>query len=219
MLSTSPSLRDQLADRRAAAMHGAPEMFAALDDNIAQLANSGAVARVIEVGATAPDFTLLAPDGAQVRLTGLLSHGPVVLTFFRGEWCPFCDLTLRALEAVVAEVTARGAVMVAISPQTLEHSVSTAESKGLSFQVLSDAGNAVSRLYGLVYSLTPAVRKMYSDRGFDLVGFNGNDAAELPMPATFVMDRKGMIRWLFVDPDFTRRAEPAAILAALDELT
>ena len=219
MLSTPSLLRDQLANRRATAMRGAPEMFAALDDNIAQLAHNGAATRVLAVGATAPDFALLGPDGAQVQLTELLSQGPVVLTFFRGEWCPFCDLTLRALEAAGSDVAVRGAVLVAISPQTLEHSASTSESKGLSFPVLSDVDNVVARKYGLVYPLTPAVRKIYSDRGFELAAFNGNDTADLPMPATFVIDRNAMIRWRFVDPDFTRRAEPAAILAALDELT
>ena len=166
----------------------------------------------------APDFALPDQAGRQVRLSELLAHGPVVLTFFRGEWCPFCDLTLRAFETIVPDLAARGASLVAISPQTLDHSASTAESKGLSFPVLSDPGNAVAGRYGLVYSLTPAVRQRYAERGLDLTAFNGLDAVELPMPATFVIAQNGVIRWAFVDPDFTRRPEPSAILAALDEL-
>jgi peroxiredoxin len=145
----------------------------------------------------------------------LLKQGPVVLTFYRGDWCPYCNLQLRAYQAILPRIRELGANLVAISPQTPDNSLSTAEKKGLTFPVLSDGGNAVARRYGLVFSLSETLRTT----GANLPSFNGDDSWDLPMPGTFVIAPDGTVRLAFVDADWTRRLEPAAILDALQRLT
>jgi peroxiredoxin len=138
----------------------------------------------------------------------------VLLTFYRGDWCPYCTLQLRAYQAILPQIRELGAGLVAISPQTPDNSLSTAEKKGLTFPVLSDAGNEVARQYGLVFSLSETLRTVSAD----LTSYNGDDSWELPMPGTFVIAPDGTVRLAFVDADWTRRLEPAAILDTLRRL-
>jgi peroxiredoxin len=156
----------------------------------------------------APDFTLSNVDGQPVTLSALLLHGPVVLTFYRGEWCPYCNLQLRAYQAILPQIQELGASLVAISPQTPDNSLTTADKKGLTFPVLSDLGNAVARRYGLVFSVSETLRTA----GAPLPSYNGDESWELPMPGTFVIAQDGIVRLAFVSADWTKRLEPAAIL-------
>jgi len=153
-----------------------------------------------------------------VRLADLLERGPVVLTFYRGAWCPYCNLTLRAYQAALPAITALGATLVAVSPQTPDNSLTTVEKKELTFPVLSDAANVVARQYGLVVSLSEDVRPLYTAIGSALPAYNGDQSWELPMAGTFVIARDGTARLAFVDPDYTHRLEPAEIVAALRDL-
>lgn len=195
-----------------------PEAFAAIGDDTAALVRSQIMAGALNEGAQAPDFALPDTLGATVRLAELLARGPVALVFYRGEWCPYCNLTLRAYQAVLPQIKQLGATLVAISPQTPDNSLTTVEKKGLTFPVLSDAGNRVARQYGLVFAIGEAARPTYAAIGADLPAFNGDASWELPMPGVFIVARDGTVGLAAVEADFTRRPEPDAILGALRDL-
>ncbi len=124
---------------------------------------------------------------------------------------------MRAYQEVLDEISAREATLVAVSPQLPDGSLTFAETAALAFDVLSDVGNGVARAYGLVWKLPPTLVDLYRERGIDLVAANGDDEWELPIPATFVIDRAGTIRLSSVDPDYRNRLEPVELLAALDD--
>ena len=191
------------------------EVLATFGREIEALARSGIAVSGLREGALAPDFTLPDVHGRAVTLSALLQQGPVVLTFYRGEWCPYCNLQLRAYEAIVPQIQELGANLVAVSPQTPDHSLATIEQKSLTFPILSDAGNEVARRYGLVYPLSHTLRAVSPD----LPAYNGDESWELPMPGTFVIAPDGTVRVAFVESDWTRRLEPAALLDALRALT
>ena len=210
------TLREQIAALQAQAAKGRPpEVAAAFADSIAALAASGIAERALKVGERAPDFTLPNALGGPVTLSRLLEQGPAVVTFYRGEWCPYCNLQLRAYQAILARIRDTGATLVATSPQTPDQSLTTAEKKGLTFPVLSDAGNAVARRYGLVFALAEALRPLYTRSGLDLLTFNGDASWELPIPGTFIVAQDGAVRLAFVDADYTHRLEPEDLLAGL----
>jgi peroxiredoxin len=185
---------------------------------IEQLITSGAAEKALKEGAQAPDFTLPDALGNAVTLSHLLSQGPVVITFYRGEWCPYCNLELRAYQRALPQLRALGASLVAISPQTPDHSLSTVEKIELTFAVLSDVGNQVARQFGLAFTIDEAVRSAHQQVGANLPAFNGDDSWELPMAGTFLIDQSGIVRLAFVNPDFTRRLDPSVIIARLNEL-
>ena len=185
---------------------------------IGQLMNSGAAENALKEGAQAPDFTLPNARGNAVTLSHLLTQGPVIMTFYRGQWCPYCHLALRAYQQALPHMQARRASLVAISPQTPDHSLSTVEKKKLTFTVLSDVGNHVAREYGLVFTIDEAVRPACQQVGANLPAFNGDDSWELPMAGTFLIDQSGIVRLAFVNPDYTRRLDPSVIVARLKEL-
>lgn len=183
-----------------------------------RLAESGQADRALTVGATAPSFALPSATGRTVRLGELLAQGPVVLTFYRGAWCPYCNIALRSLQRHHDAITARGARLVAVSPQIPDESLSLAEKHELTFDVLSDRGCDTAKRYGLAFDLPDDLAAVYAGFGIDLDRSNAGHARTLPVPATYVIDRAGTIRWAFVDTDYTARAEPDDILAALDAL-
>jgi peroxiredoxin len=157
------------------------------------------------------------PDthGNPLTLSALLAKGPAVITFYRGGWCPFCDLQLRAYQGVLGTIHDLGAELVAISPQTPDYARSDVEKKQLTFPVLTDKGNRVAREFKLVFNLSDALRKLQTHFGSVLPKFNGDESWELPMPGTFVLDRHGVVKFASVDPNWMVRVEPAAILKAL----
>jgi peroxiredoxin len=192
-----------------------PEILAGLAAEIEKLAASGIATGALKVGAVAPDFTLPDAHGNAVTLSALLAKGPAVVTFYRGGWCPFCDLQLRAYQSVLGTIHDLGAELVAISPQTPDYALSDVEKKQLTFPVLTDEGNRVAREFKLVFTLSDALRKLQTHFGSVLPKFNGDDSWELPMPGTFVVDRNRVVRFAVVDPNWMIRVEPAAILEAL----
>jgi peroxiredoxin len=185
---------------------------------IGQLINSGAAEQALKEGAQAPDFTLPDARGNAVTLSHLLTQGPVVMTFYRGQWCPYCHLVLRAYQQALPHMQARGASLVAISPQTPVHSRALAEKLELAFALLSDMGNQVARQFGLVFTIDEAVRGAHKQVCADLPKFNGTESWELPMAGTFLIDQSGTVRLVFVHPDFTRRLDPSVVIARLNEL-
>jgi peroxiredoxin len=185
---------------------------------IGQLVTSGAAKYALKDGEQAPDFTLPDSRGNVVGLSHLLRQGPVVMSFYPGQWCPYCHLALRAYQRAVPQLQAGESTLVAISPQTPHHSQALAEKLRLTFALLSDVGNQVARAYGLVFTIDKALRRAHLQVGANLPAFNGMDEWDLPMAGTFLVDQSGIIRLAFVDPDFTRRLDPSIILARLKEL-
>jgi peroxiredoxin len=173
-------------------------------------------ARAPKVGDRAPGFTLQDQLGRQVSLAAELQQGPVVLIFYRGEWCPYCNAMLRTYGLRTADFSGRGARLVAVSPQTPDNSLTMAEKHNLEFPVLSDEGGEVIGTYGLNYGV--AAREQYAAGGADLDKFNGEGGWILPAPAVFVIDREGIVRFVGVNGDYTQRVEPAEALAELDSL-
>ncbi len=174
--------------------------------------------KAIRVGDPAPDFSLPQVKGGNIKLSELIKGGPVVLNFYRGGWCPFCQLEFKALHDYMPYIKSLGARMIGISPETMETSRETVEQQHLEFEVVSDQGNLVARRYGLVMTVDEAVRPLYQEWGIDLITANGNDAYELPLPATYVIDTSGIVRAAYVNKDYTTRMEPTEIVATLQEL-
>ena len=184
-----------------------------------RLAESGAAQRAVKTGDQAPGFALPNAHGQMVSSRELLAKGPVVLSFYRGDWCPYCNLELKALQERVAEIEALGARLVAVSPQMPDATTDTATRNNLTFEVLSDTGNSVAKSFGLDFELAKELRPIYKSWGADLEKLNGDPPFSLPMAATYVIGRDGTIIESFVDPDYTKRMEPQAILDVLERRT
>ena len=164
------------------------------------------------------NFTLSNQTGKSVELHDLLVNGPVVVSFYRGAWCPFCNLELKALQEHLADFQAQGASLLAISPQAPDSTLSTVEKNELSFDVLSDQNNKIAKKFGLVFTLPESLKPIYESFGIDIVTSNKEDSFELPFAATFVIDQSGVIQYAFVDADYTNRAEPQIIIDVLKSL-
>ncbi len=195
-----------------------PEIRDAMARADMELAALGITQKAHKAGDKAPDFRLLDGRGAYVHLKDLLTTGPVVLSFYRGGWCPYCNLELRALQSVLPEIRQLGAQLVAISPQTPDESLSTAEKNELAFTVLSDLGSATAKSFGIAFDLSNELRPIYAQFGHALPDMNGDDSWALPLPATYVIDTDGTIVLAFLDVDYRNRLEPGEILAALQAL-
>lgn len=169
----------------------------------------------LRTGQGAPEFALPDACGNVVPLSSLFDRGPVVLTFYRGSWCPYCNIALRVFQSRLGEIRQRGADLVAISPERPDLSLTLKEKAELGFTVLSDADNLVARRFGLVYRVSDAARSRLLTLGRDLVARNGNASWELPVTATYVIDQDGMITFAHVDADYRNRLDPAAVIDAL----
>ncbi|MEO1208223.1 MAG: peroxiredoxin-like family protein [Cyanobacteria bacterium J06638_20] len=179
---------------------------------------SGILEQTLKVGDTIPEVALPNATGQTVNIGELLAQGPVVITFYRGGWCPYCNLELKALQNALASIQETGATLVAISPETPDNSLTTQEKNELVFPVLSDVDNQVARQFGLVFQLPTSLRPIYEGFGIDLAAYNGNDHFELPIPATYVVQSNGEIIYAFADVDYTKRAEPSEVVNALKGL-
>lgn len=219
-----PSYQQALDDFQAErAKRGGPQLDAADRAVMERAAKDLATAMPdpgLAVGAQAPDFSLPNAFGKPVRLSELLAKGPVVLTFYRGAWCPYCNLQLRTLHQALPQIEARGATLVAVTPQLPDKSRQQLEDDGYSFEVLSDLDDRVMQAYDLFFEVPEDLDEVYKKRlGLDLAEYNGPNRRVLPVPATFVIDGDGRIRAAFADVDYRKRMEPAAIVAALDTLS
>lgn len=194
------------------------EIAAAMSRADLALSVSSIFDAALKAGHLAPDFSLADARGGSMRLSQALVSGPVVLKFYRGGWCPYCNLELRALQKVLPELAAVGATLIAVSPQTPDASLSTAEKNGLSFPVLSDVGSRVAKAFGIAFDLADELRPIYTRFGQALPDRNGDDSWVLPLPATYVIDREGIIAFAHVDVDYRNRLEPATITATLAAL-
>ena len=195
-----------------------PAAAQTIDGGITTVEATGQASHVLQAGQTAPGFTLPSATAAPVALAQLLQQGPVVLVFYRGNWCPYCNVQLRTYQQLLPELAQHGATLVAVSPQTPDLTSLTASEKELTFPVLSDVGNVVARQYGLAYAVGTAVADSLRSVGIDLGAHNGTTDDELPLTATFIIGTDGVISWSWVEANFKHRADPADILAALAQL-
>ena len=190
---------------------------AATEEMIDDLRSTGAVPG-IAIGERAPDFVLPDATGAKVALADRLAGGPAVVSFYRGAWCPICNLELQALQEALPQITNLGASLLAISPQRPDDSMSLAQRHGLAFDVLSDLDQHVIRAYRLQFELPGALREIYPALGFDLQQLTADGTWQLPVPATFVLDSHGIVRARHVDPNYRERMSVDEIVVALREI-
>jgi peroxiredoxin len=213
------SLEDELeAQRRRAYEQRSPREREARADAVTAVADAKVAERAVNVGDRMPVFRLPAISGETVDAGRLLGRGPLVISFYRGGWCPYCNIELRALRDRLPEIEELGATLVAVSPETPDRALVTADSNALTFPVLFDQGNAVARQFRLTHEIAPEIVRYQLGNGNDVAAFNGTDTAEVPLPATYVIDSAGIVRYAFVDPDYTHRADPEVLIGVLRDL-
>jgi peroxiredoxin len=183
----------------------------------AELIASGAANRAKKVGDKAPGFSLKDPEGKIVSSAELLKKGPLIVSFYRGVWCPYCNLELQALEAAKPEFEKRGASLVAISPQTPPNSRKSVRQNRLTFPILSDTKGEVGAAFGLRFRLPDYLIELYKGLKNELPAFNGDPSWTLPMPARYIIGQDGAILYADVNPDYTRRPEPEDMIPALEK--
>lgn len=210
------TLQQMITDLQAASLPNIPpEALEIMMQATQELIATGIAGRAVQAGEQAPDFTLPNTRGELVSLASLLEKGPVVLNFYRGAWCPYCQLELKALNDALPEITALGASLLSISPNVVEKSAEFAAENPFDFDILSDVDNRVANEYRLVFTLADQLRPIYEKFGLDLEAFDGNDRFELPMPATYVVRADGAIAAGFVHEDYSKRMEPADVIECL----
>jgi peroxiredoxin len=185
---------------------------------IEEVAASGVLKSALNVGGTMPTFTLGDAQGHPVSSAELLAKGPIVVVFYRGAWCPYCNLYLHAWQRYLPELARRKATLVAISGEPPDRTAQVVQKTEATFTVLSDPGYRVARQFGVVYEVPSGVAGLMSAHGLDLAKYYGTSKAELPLSATYVIGRDGRVAYAFLDADYKRRAEPADVLAALDRM-
>lgn len=192
-----------------------PEAIAVMEKATGDFAEAGIGKSALKVGDKLPDVTLADATGQSVSMSALLSKGPLIINFYRGGWCPYCNMELKAYQDLLPEITAKGATLVAISPEKPDNSLTTAEKNALSFPVLSDTGNSYAKTLGLVFELTGDLKNLYEGFGLDLPNQNANSGWTLPIPAVYTVAADGTVLFADVDLDYRRRAEPADAIAVL----
>jgi peroxiredoxin len=195
------------------------ERLVTVDRFAEELVHSGQAERSLKAGDHTPGFELPDGDGMIWRSEDLLRSGPLVIIFYRGRWCAYCNAQLSALQEIHQKIAGAGASLIAVSPQTQKHSYMTRDMHKLRFPVLSDAGNHVARKFGLVYHLSPEMQAMYESIMMKLPGYNGEQSWELPLAATYVLQSDGKISYARVDADWRHRPEPQELLQILPERT
>jgi peroxiredoxin len=214
------SLKEELDAFRADFMAKIPaEIWEAMERAHTDLIASGVSKHALKACDRVPDFHLPEAHGGFVRLSDLLAKGPVVLSFYRGGWCPYCNLELRALQKMLPEITELGAELVAVSPQTPDESLSTAEKNELAFPVLSDIGSATAKAFRIAFDLAEELRPIYAWSGHALPDKNGDESWTLPIPATYIIDPNSTVALAFLDVDYRNRLEPTDVVTVLRALS
>ncbi|WP_452231237.1 MULTISPECIES: peroxiredoxin-like family protein [unclassified Lacinutrix] len=211
------TLKEQTDAKIAAGRKAKPDFMKGVDAIINKAKAFQEGENAIMVGEKAPSFVLPNPEGNLVTLKSLLDKGPVVITFYRGDWCPYCNLQLRALQAKLENIKALGATLVAISPQVPDGSLSKNEISEIEFIVLSDQDAKVASQYGVAWEVPEFLMEhMRVDRNLDLETINNGNRNILPIPATFVLGTDGLVKWSYVNVDYRTRSEPNEVIDALN---
>lgn len=209
------SLKQQLELLKA----GTPAEFQKVVDSfLMDIKNSGLMDKVINNGEEIPDFTLPDHLGNMVESAELLVHGPLVISFYRGAWCPYCNLELQSLQAILPDIQELGANLIAISPNKPDDALTTKEKHDLDFKILTDNDNLVAKKFGLVVDVNDKMKEAMLKAGVDLEKYNGNNKWQIPIPATYVIDHDGVVK-SFINADYTKRMEPSDIIKTLESLS
>ncbi|MGB8397980.1 peroxiredoxin-like family protein [Bradyrhizobium sp.] len=193
-----------------------PEIAKLVDDD--NMALQSVAAQALKAGDRLPAMLLRDQLGRDVDLGALARRQPLIVTFYRGGWCPYCNLELRAYQNALPEIEALGAKLVAVTPETPDNTLSAAEKNDLSFPVLSDVKGRLADALGIRFELSPAIQALYQKFGHDLPARNGDDRWSLPLPATFVVENGGVIAFAYVDPDYRKRLDPGVAIDVLRKL-
>ena len=216
MTTSALTLAAQLAEYQAGfKQRASPERVTMMEAATGSLRASGIERSALGMGAMLPSATLINATGDSVQLTALHSGKPTVVIFYRGGWCPYCNLELRAWQNLLPELQRAGAQLIAISPQLPDSSLSTAEKNELAYPVLSDSSLAAAQAFGVAFTLPAELVELYANVGNDLPTINGNGQWVLPVPATFVFDENGVVIYRHVESDYRQRAEPTDVLRLL----
>jgi peroxiredoxin len=213
------TLQDKLDAVKAEFVSMVPaELRAVMDKTTADLISSGQAERAAQPGLRAPAFSLLDQDGLLFNSAESLRSGPLVVTFYRGAWCPYCNLDLQAMEEAAVSIRAAGASLIAISQQTANNSRKSLRDNKLSFPILTDKGGEVANSFGIRWTSPECLQSIYKQLGVDLAAFNGESSWTLPMPARYVISQNGVIEYAEISPDYTKRPEPSDLLPVLQKL-
>ncbi|AOI94327.1 peroxiredoxin-like family protein [Burkholderia sp. LA-2-3-30-S1-D2] len=196
-----------------------PDIHPVMERATAALIASGQAARAIKAGDRAPHFNLKDQDGNDVSSAALLVKGPLVVTFYRGVWCPYCNIELQAINEVLPQIQAYGANVVAVSPQTPVNSRKSVRTNELGFPVLSDVNGQTGADFGLRFALPDYLVELYKNLKNDLPAFNNDPSWTLPMPARYVIGQDGIVLYSEVNPDYTRRPDPSDMFPVLEKAT
>lgn len=209
-------LKNEIAAYKAAMKGKVPDdIRAIMAQCTSEIKESGIEVRALKVGDSMPDFELPNQRNELRRLSDYLAVSPVVLNIYRGGWCPYCNMEMKALQAVLKDIESHGAKLVGLSPEMPDKAMTTAERAGISIDILSDVGNRVAEQMGLVFELPQALRPVYEKFGIDIPAFNGDESFQLPIPATYIIGKDGVIVYAFVNADYTFRLEPSEIVTTL----
>ena len=213
------SLSTQIADYEVQKKAKVPkDILEVMEQTTEQLVASHIANKALKVGDKVSNFSLPDQHGEMTQLSDFLKTGPVVISFYRGGWCPYCNLELKALNDLLPEFHAQNTKLLAISPQLPDSSLDTAQKNELEFKVLSDLQNKVADQFGLVFDLDERLKPIYDNFGLDLQKSNGDDSYRLPLPATYVINQQSVICYAFACEDYTKRAEPQDVLNSIKEL-
>ena len=214
------TLREELEERKALAAQYVPDDVQQVNrQTVEQLAASGMSGGILAVGAAARSFQLPDQDGKVVSSQELLRRSRLIICFIRGRWCPFCVAQMEAMNRGLPYIEKAGASLIAISPQTVKQAFFMRDQHQLRFPLLSDAGNQVARQFGLVYRVPEEQKQVYSRTFVNLPFLNGDASWELPIPATYILERDGRVLYASADPDYTRRPEPQEVVGLLDQFS
>ena len=214
------NLREQTDAKIAAGRKGNPDFMKGVDEIIEKAEAFKEGENALKVGEKAPNFTLPNPEGKLLSLDTLLEKGPIVITFYRGDWCPYCNLQLRALQARLSEIDALGATLVAISPQVPDGSLTKSEIDEMDFIILSDQDAKVATQFGVAWKVPEFLAEhMRVGRNLDLEEINNGNGSILPIPATFILGQDGVVKWNYVNVDYRIRSEPEEIIEALNKIS
>ncbi|WP_164931401.1 peroxiredoxin-like family protein [Longirhabdus pacifica] len=207
------SLKEQLKNQFESSVGKIPDEIVAIMENATKSLAESDIAKGLKVGEKAPDFTLKNATGKEVSLSDTLQKGPLVLIFYRGEWCPYCNLELKAYQDLSSSFKEKGVQVVAITPEKPDHSLTMQQKHDLSFEVLSDETQSVIKSYNLSFELPEDLFQVYTKFGLDLEKHNADGLArQLPVPATYIIDQEGIIQYVEADPDYKERMEPKLAL-------
>ncbi len=211
------NLTEQLSAKRDHSSNAIPaDKLAIMHRNTAELKALQPSANALATGQTLPNFTLSNSNGESVSLENYQSDY-LVVSFYRGGWCPYCNLELKALQGILPELSELNAELIAITPETPDNSSKTSEKNESTFTILSDINNVYAKELGLAFQLSEELVNVYSEFGIDLVKHNNNNDSELPMPATYIVNKNRDVVYSFVPEDYTERLDPNKILEVLKQ--